>query len=382
MEVLLYNNLETGKLKDKVYKVIDFLKLGDFRSADVKKMTGSGYYRAKLDDTNRLLFTIGVFESKRYIFILEVILNHAYDKSRFLNGAVIDEGKLIPVANEHQIAEGDITPIGYISPRKKSFHLLDKILSFDDIQEEILQIPAPSIIIGSAGSGKTAITLEKAKTLTGKVLYITLSSYLVENAILLYYSFNYENTKQEIEFLSFFEYISTIQVPTGKEVDYRSFEQWISRYRQSHKIKDGYKIFEEFKGVITGSVVDKSFLTLQDYLSLGIKQSIFAVAERELVYDLFPKYVAWLKNGEYFDTNLVAYNLLERIEPQYDYVIVDEVQDITNIQLMLILKSLHNSANFILCGDSNQIVHPNFFSWAQIKTLFYKQDLKAKSYGY
>ncbi|TFF40715.1 UvrD-helicase domain-containing protein [Mucilaginibacter psychrotolerans] len=377
MDVLLYNNLETGKLRDKVDKVIGFLKIGDFRAADVKKMAGSGYYRAKLDDTNRLLFTIGVFESKRYIFVLELILNHAYDKSRFLNGAIIDESKLISINNEQQINEVDTTSIGYINPRKKSFYLLDKILSFDEIQEEILQIPAPSIIIGSAGSGKTAITLEKAKTLVGKVLYITLSSYLVENASLLYYSFDYENQKQEIEFLSFFEYLSTIEVPKGAEVDYRTFEQWISRYRQSHKIKDVYKIFEEFKGVITGSVVDKPFLTLQDYISLGIKQSIFPVAERQLVYDLFTKYLDWLKSGSFFDSNLVAYDLSKRIEPKYDYIIVDEVQDITNVQLMVILKSLNNPANFILCGDSNQIVHPNFFSWAQIKTLFYKQDLKA-----
>ena len=27
--------------------------------------------------------------------------------------------------------------------------------------------------------------------------------------------------------------------------------------------------------------------------------------------------------------------------------------------------------NFLLCGDSNQIVHPNFFSWSQVKTLFW-----------
>ncbi|EHQ24501.1 UvrD-helicase domain-containing protein [Mucilaginibacter paludis] len=377
MEVLVYNDLGADKLKDKLKKVIGFLQADDFRSADVKKMIGTGYYRAKLDDTNRLLFSIGTFADKRYIFILEVILNHAYEKSRFLRGAVIDESKLLPVNSEKQITPGDTAPITYINPNKKSFHLLDKILSFDETQDEILHLPAPGIIIGSAGSGKTALTLEKAKILTGRVLYITLSGYLVENASLLYYSFDYENSKQEVEFLSFFEYLSTIDVPKGKEIDFRGFEQWISKYRQSHKIKDAYKVFEEFKGVITGSVVDKPYLSLKDYLSLGIKQSIFPEAERGQIYDLFTKYLEWLKAGVYFDSNIVSYNLLERIEPRYDYVVVDEVQDITNVQLMLILKSLHNPANFVLCGDSNQIVHPNFFSWAQIKTLFYKQDLKA-----
>ncbi|MDP3244994.1 MAG: hypothetical protein Q8M83_05075, partial [bacterium] len=167
MNVLSYNNLEPGKLNDKVRKVITLLEEGNFRAADVRKMSNTGFYRAKLDDTNRLLFSIRTFEGKKYLLILEVILNHAYEKSKFLNGAVIDDTKLVPVINEKDISTEENTAIGYINPRKKSFYLLDKILSFDDKQEEILNLTVPVIIIGSAGSGKTALTLEKFKTLTG-----------------------------------------------------------------------------------------------------------------------------------------------------------------------------------------------------------------------
>ena len=59
------------------------------------------------------------------------------------------------------------------------------------------------------------------------------------------------------------------------------------------------------------------------------------------------------------------------MQPIYDFVVVDEVQDITNIQLQVILKSLKKPDNFILCGDSNQIVHPNFFSWSGLKSMLY-----------
>jgi len=48
------------------------------------------------------------------------------------------------------------------------------------------------------------------------------------------------------------------------------------------------------------------------------------------------------------------------------------VQDITNIQLKCILQSLTAKTNFILTGDSNQIVHPNFFSWSKVKTYFHQ----------
>lgn len=375
MDILQFEGLQIGKLKKQFEKTVGYLQASDFKSADVKKMPNAGYYRAKLDDTNRLLFKIGAFQGKKYLFLLEIIHNHDYAASKFLNGAAIDETKLTALANEAALALNDAEPITYLNTRQKSFHILDKILSFDDTQAEVLTLPTPLIVIGSAGSGKTALTLEKLKTLHGRVLYTTLSAYLVENARNLYYSFGYENSHQEADFLSFAEYLETIEVPKGQEIDFKTFDQWIWRYKQAYKIKDSYRVFEEFKGVLTGSVIDKPYLSKEEYLSLGIKQSIFTVSEREQLYDLFLKYVAFLDEKTYFDSNLVAYQYLERIVPTYDFVVVDEVQDITNVQLYAILKSLNRAAQFVLCGDSNQIVHPNFFSWAQVKTLFYKENL-------
>ena len=61
-----------------------------------------------------------------------------------------------------------------------------------------------------------------------------------------------------------------------------------------------------------------------------------------------------------------------------DFVVIDEVQDITAVQLALVLKTLRQPGHFLLCGDSNQIVHPNFFSWAQVKSLFWRDAELAK----
>ena len=378
MKVLLYNNLDYKTVKKQFDKVVDFLQKGDFKSAEVKKMPQSGYYRAKLDRENRLLFKIGEYAGETYIFVLEVILNHAYEKSRFLNGAAVDENKLqlLPAAEKADAA--DRQKVAYVNPDLRHFHILDKIISFDATQEQVFSAPVPLIIIGSAGSGKTALTLEKIKTLRGKILYITLSAFLVENSRNIYYSNGYDNEKQEIDFLSFQEYLGTIELPQGREVTYRDFEAWIWRYKQAYKIKDSYKIFEEFKGVITGSVVDKPYLSREEYLGLGVKKSVYSDKEREQIYDLFLKYIEWLAEGKFYDTNISSYERIEKTEPIYDFIVVDEVQDITNVQLFLILQSLLVPTNFILCGDSNQIVHPNFFSWTNIKTMFYKHDLKGK----
>jgi superfamily I DNA/RNA helicase len=68
---------------------------------------------------------------------------------------------------------------------------------------------------------------------------------------------------------------------------------------------------------------------------------------------------------------MVSQRYLAAAKPRYDFAVVDEVQDITNVQLALILRLLRREGEFLLSGDSNQIVHPNFFSWAHLKTLFF-----------
>ncbi|HNL07338.1 MAG TPA: PhoH family protein, partial [Chitinophagales bacterium] len=375
MEILIYNEIDLKGVKKTFDKVVEQLKKGDFASAEIKKMQNTAYYRAKMDYEDRLLFKFAKIEGTTYLLLLEVIKNHDYEKSRFLRGAEIDESKLHTIAKPEKIPVEDLTPIAYVNPQNRHFHLLDKIISFDEDQNTIFRLPAPVIIIGSAGSGKTALTLEKIKTLKGNILYVTLSPYLVESAANLYYSFNYENEEQEIDFLSFKDFVQSLQVIEGKEITFKEFDTWFIRYRNNTKIKDSYKLFEEFRGVLTGNDITKPYLSKADYLSLGVRQSVFFQDEREQVYSLFEKYLQFLSENKYYDLNIVSYQWLQFVENKYDFVIVDEVQDLTNAQLYLILKSLQNSSSFVLCGDSNQIVHPNFFSWSNVKSMFYKTDM-------
>lgn len=375
-EILLLNDLNPGKLRKQFDKTLEELASGNFAAAEVKKMQPNGFYRARLDDTNRLLFRFGRLNDQTYLLVLELILNHDYSSSRFLRGESVDESKLIAVTNSGSLPQEEIVAMPYVNKRYPKFHLLDKFLSFDDLQEEILQYPLPQIIIGSAGSGKTALTLEKIKTLKGRILYVTLSSYLAENSSRWYYANQYENENQEVDFLSYRDFIETISIPEGREMDFKTFERWFTGYRQSTGIKDAHKVYEEFRGVITGMDIGKEYLSLNDYCNLGVKQSIFLSSVRETVYKLFEKYLTFLEEEGFYDINIYSHKLLESCKPEYDYLVVDEVQDFTNIQLFLILKSLIKPANFILCGDANQVVHPNFFSWSHLKTMFYQQDMR------
>ena len=371
--ILYHNELDIKSVEKSFPKTLHQLQNGDFKSADVRKMGDTNYYRARLDIRDRLLFSLVVCKGRKHLLLLEVIKDHNYVHSRFLRGALLPEDdKLVAVPDPEKEVNGHTPELSYLNAGNRSIHLLNKFISFDELQQSVFSLYTPLIIVGSAGSGKTALVLEKMKTLPGNVAYISLSKFLVENASGLYYANGYDNEKQEAEFLSLSDYLASWEKPQGREIHFRAFEPWFARHTQALKINEPYRVYEEFKGVITGSPVHAAWLTKEEYLSLGVKQSIFSMEDREKLYSLFEKYIAWLKENNWYDSNIICYDYLAKVKPRYDYVIVDEVQDITNIQLKCILQSLTAKSNFILTGDSNQIVHPNFFSWSKVKTYFHQ----------
>ena len=372
METLVLRDLDARHVARQYQKVLEQLRQGDFRSAEVKKLRGSGLYRAKLDDSNRLLFKLAEHRGRPWLLILEVVRNHDYAKARFLNGGSFTEDDLEPVPAPGA-GNAPTETLAYVNPGSPALHFLDKPLSFDDAQTAVFETPLPLIVIGSAGSGKTALTLEKLKTIPGRGLYLTRSSYLVENARSLYFASGYSNEGQEVDFLSLAELLETIEVPPGREATWADFAAWYDRMRGLFKLKDPHRIYEEIKGVLTGAAVDSPWVTEAEYLDLGVRQSIFLGDERSVVYAVFERWLAHMKESGLFDANVAAWVRRGAADEVYDFLVIDEVQDVTPVELRLALAALRDKRQFLLCGDSNQIVHPNLFSWARVKGLFYGQ---------
>lgn len=390
MRLLQYKDLNLRRVRAAFDKVKAAIEAGDFRSADVKKLHAGPYYRAKLDYANRLLLQFarvdrpgadgGAGGTETVCLALEVIENHAYERSRFLRGATVDESRIEREAHADAQAPAlaaDATPLRWLGPGRAQFELLDKPIVFDDAQDEAYRHPAPLVVIGSAGSGKTAVTLARLREAEGRVLYVTLSAYLAQSARALHAAHGFENPKQEVDFLSYRELLETLRVPPGREVTLPMFAAWCERHRQSLRPLgeiDAQALFEEFRGVIGAQ--PQGPLSLADYLALGTRQSLLAPGQRELAHGLFERYRAWLGEAGLYDSNLVAHDwrtkLAAKQPPVYDFVVIDEVQDLTPVQLALVLALLKHPGQFILCGDSHQIVHPNFFSWSALKSLFWQ----------
>lgn len=377
MKILEYTGLDISGVKASYRKVTDAIARLDFRAAQVKKLANLShgkFYRARLDGADRLLFSLIRHGDEVCALMLEVIANHDYDKSRFLRGTAIDESKIPDIEADEAIKEAQ--PMRYLHPERTAVHLLDKPISFDDTQDAVYRQPAPLIVVGSAGSGKTALTLEKLKHAEGEVLYVTHSAFLAQSARDLYYANGFEHTGQDAVFLSYREFVESIHVPPGREATWRDFAGWFARIRQSFKGFDAHQVFEEIRGVLAAGA--SGILSREAYRALGVRQSIFPVGQRDALYELFEKYRAWLVEAKLYDLNLVAQEWQALAAPRYDFVVIDEVQDITTVQLALVLKTLKKPGHFLLCGDSNQIVHPNFFSWSQVKSLFWQDPALAE----
>jgi hypothetical protein len=246
MRLLQYKDLNLRRVKPAFDKVKAAIEAGDFRSADVKKLNAGPHYRAKLDYANRLLLQFARIDrpeveggTETVCLALEVIENHAYERSRLLRGAVVDEARI----EREQAADAkapalsaDATPLRWLGLGRTQFELLDKPIVFDDAQDEAYRHPAPLVVIGSAGSGKTAVTLARLREAEGRVLYVTLSAYLAQSARALHSALGFENPKHEVDFLSYRELLETLHVPPGREVTLPMFAAWCERHRQSLRL--------------------------------------------------------------------------------------------------------------------------------------------------
>ncbi len=384
MRLLTHHHLDTHRVGTQFAKLQQAVERDDFKSPNLKKLNPTPYWRFKLDQTNRLLVQFARHADETVCLALEVIHNHDYANSRFLRGALlqwdqIDLDDALPPSTTDLNLQAPV--LRYLHPERSEIHVLDKVLSFDDTQQAVYDTPAPLVLVGSAGSGKTALTLERLKQARGRVLYVTQSAFLAQSAQAIYFAHGFEAEGQEPEFLSYREFIETLHVPIGHELSFAAFTGWYERHRSAARQAtgglDAHALFEEFRGVISSR--DYGVLTREAYLALGVRQSLLAAPQRAAVFDLFEKYRVWLTSAGLFDLNLVAHDWLTKAKPIYDFMVVDEVQDLTAVQLALLLKTLAKPGQFLLCGDSNQIVHPNFFSWAAVKTLFWQDESLARS---
>lgn len=119
---------------------------------------------------------------------------------------------------------------------------------------------------------------------------------------------------------------------------------------------------------LTNNDITKPVLDKYSYVELLTERySPFNKGERikilEFVNNHYQKY---LEDNNLYDDNDLARMLIEKIRKKeielYDYILIDELQDLTEMQIIALSSLTKHKSNIMLAGDISQVINPTFFS--------------------
>ena len=137
----------------------------------------------------------------------------------------------------------------------------------------------------------------------------------------------------------------------------------------------------EIKSFIKGSAEaflnESGFLTKDQYVQIGKKRAPNFNGDREVIYSLFLAYRKKMSSLNYFDEMDVCFNVFKRLRGQpypiwgFHEIYVDETQDFTQSELLLLLKcSLNPNAMFFTGDTAQSIMKGVAFRFCDLQSLF------------
>jgi hypothetical protein len=379
--------LDPSGLSSEYSETIEKIVNGNYQSTDFEKLLGHNVYSARINQSDRLLFTTIQVNGKPYLMLLDVVLNHDYAKSRFLKPAVLKHyiefhGKAISeelIGNHFETLEGPPPVLLSNGETAQAFHYsrIDfynhKFIELDADQLDAgTKATLPLIISGAPGSGKSCIAL----LLLGQFVE---SSFDKEDYPILYVT---ESEKLAVSMYQAWQALPIAQGLDSKSVLFKSYEQLIKElapntadkmfvgkehcmYWLTTYIKETIKPHSKSKN--KGNNFDNSFFTdknrmyqefriisgcddLEEYLSLGQRQSLFQGAhEKKWLFLAFNNYLKALEGHQSVHAPFYRLNRTD----QFKRIVVDEAQDLSHLQLKT-LSSLACNRQICYCEDNRQ----------------------------
>lgn len=268
-----------------------------------------------------------------------------------------------------------------------------KYYYLNDEQYSCLVDLPPHFIAGSAGSGKSTITLRKLLNLEenyefydiSKILYLTANRYLKDNSFEQYLEFRKEG-KKIADFFTLKDFIcQKLQVSSKQIIEFNKFKEFfLLSYPNRKKFNLSIEeIYSEINGIIKGLMIkgnadnwnrdlNQRTIALEDYLNLSSKYSTLDRENRIFFYEICLKYNQWLDDNNLFDLNDLSLTLLKK-DIQFDFIIIDEIQDLTELQIFALTSLVKNKENLFLAGDIHQMINATFFNFERMKNLFYSK---------
>ncbi|MRN24744.1 hypothetical protein EAI30_08965 [Romboutsia ilealis] len=434
-------------------------------------------YKFRVNIKDRVLFTYGKYVGLREEFFNSIVfLEFCNHDSQIIRGRNINLNGYIEQEFDKEIdniycdykyeintcisrvvSTSELIDMIDDNDERATYYLNDE--QFDLISRDV----KPLFLFGSAGSGKTTISINKAYSLAFnklKVGYFTYSDNLVDEAkkifANIYKNDNLSNTLVNIEDVTFNCFNNYIMEKSQKTsiVNYEQFKIWVSNILSKNIITrrvnlQAIDIFREIRGIIKGIVpidwipieieivelshefveyvisnkyailkgskiilknnyladlntdisnniklyknqfrkdlnfiyylideyiINNKIIDEQLYMKLPKSYSIFNEEEKEIIYDIAKRYQQWLESNNKFDENDITRIALSKLKVdqnlKFDYIICDEIQDLTELQIYFLLKSVTDKDNILFCGDFNQTINPTFFDTGRIEAIY------------
>ena len=267
----------------------------------------------------------------------------------------------------------------------------------NDEQYDALKENTPLLVAGSAGSGKSTITIRKILNLeeyrevygVKKIAYFTGNKLLKESIEEQYNLFREKDTEKITEFYTPREfYKKVLKVDTRKIVRLKKFKEFLAFSfpdRKKMKIED-FNIYFEIMGILKGLMFDKKpdnwnrdltkkLIPFDEYTSLNKSYSLLSFEEKEFIYRIAEKYEEWKSENDLYDMNDLAVKSINS-NIKYDFLVVDEIQDFTEVEIYFMASLIKNSVNILLAGDIHQMINFNSFSFERLRNYYFTKNIR------
>ena len=375
----------------------------------IKKIKGvSSLFEFRVDSGDRIFFVFNPFFKEReenILFLLYSSHENAVKKAKRkeLIDSNIDDFTLIEEEENSEILKkvysnrNNAITYEILSDDiffKNNFDKKYRYYYLNDEQFLCLKQLPPYFIAGSAGSGKSTITLRKLLNLeennflynTKKILYLTANRYLKKNTFEQYKEFRDKKKPTLASFYTLKEFFSEIlNISPEKIIGFDEFKSFfLLSYPNKKKLDFSIEeIYSEINGIIKGLMISKvadnwnrdiskSCILLNDYLSLSLKYSVLDSKMRLFIYSVCENYNEWLAKNSFYDLNDLA-RLSLLYKSNFDFNLIDEIKDLTEIKIFSLISSVENKENVLLAGDIHQMINSTFFNFSRIKNLFYSK---------